>query len=363
MLVALPSTPYADTLTYWQLDQKGHIQAQGQLSVERFKQDFQGAPLTLLLPPASTTFLRVKLPVKSKKAIAKSLPFALEDVLAQELDQLHICPGPQVGDEQVAVVIDKALIEHWLSVLKGAFTLNSIAPLESLYCTVEVNGIQIEPSPWADGQWVVLSDHYEPVILDQALLKPWLKKLGNRPVQLINVDAQVLGLTPAPCQVGAKPLSIQALINKPGINLLTGPYRQITPWPWHTWRYAIAASLLACCLGAVVEMQKIHALSTQKLALNAKVSALKQEARLASHPPLGPLLYQVLTLTQPAASVAAIRADTELVEVTLGLESFAKLASLRQSFEQVPLLAAELHEAHALQDGVQTRVSVPRRRL
>ena len=364
MLVALPITAYAHELRYWQLDTKGQIQAQGRLSLEALKRDFQGAPLTLLLPTGAATSYRLMLPVKHKKAIAKSLPFALEEYLAEDLEQLHICQGPPVGPWQVAVVVAKALLEHWQEALKDVFKLNAVVPVESLYRTFSGAGVRVEPSPWVEDEWVVLSDRHEPVMLDHALLKLWLKPLHEQPITLVKLSADQLELDPrCAYTTSAEPIPLGQLLNAPGINLLTGPYRAATTWPWHTWRYALAASVLAGALGALSELQSLHALTAQKAELSAQLSALRQHAGVPSHAPLGPVLYQVLTLSQPTAWVTAIRADREKIELTLRLESFAKLASLRQTLEQAPHLGAELQEASALAQGVQTLVSVPRRAL
>ena len=64
-----------------------------------------GRRTVVLVPAVRVLRTRVDVPVKGANRIAQALPFALEDVLAEDVEELHFVAGPRFADGQVAVAV------------------------------------------------------------------------------------------------------------------------------------------------------------------------------------------------------------------------------------------------------------------
>jgi general secretion pathway protein L len=111
----------------------------------------------LLLPAVDVLLTRVRLPARNAAAIAKALPYALEEQLADDVEELHFVRGPQDAQGNMPVaVIQQQRLERYLEILDR----------------VQVRPMRIYPEalmlPWQDECWSVLIED------DQVLLRTGL---------------------------------------------------------------------------------------------------------------------------------------------------------------------------------------------
>lgn len=100
------------------------------------------ARLTVYIPAEDVLLTRVRLPAGRRSQLLDALPYALEDDLIEDVDQLHCALGPKLGDQAfVAAVIRKSRLEAWLARLQAA----GIQPRRMLPDALLL--------PWQPGHW------------------------------------------------------------------------------------------------------------------------------------------------------------------------------------------------------------------
>ena len=214
----------------------------------------------LLLQSADVLLTRARLPVRNAAAIAKALPYALEDQLAEDVEALHFVRGPQDAQGSMAVaVIQRQRLARYLEVLTQ----------------IGVRPVRIYPAalalPWADDSWSVLVEDgqalvrtglFQGVGLEADNLLPFLDCLlesqeGRPPLKLWSFgDAQVgmeqlavagyeveqISTPSAPLELLASDFSdIGALDLMQGV----GDRRDVSLSAARTWRAALAILVLA----------------------------------------------------------------------------------------------------------------------
>ncbi|QIG81836.1 general secretion pathway protein GspL [Sphingosinithalassobacter tenebrarum] len=73
-------------------------------------------PATLLVPAESVRLMAVDLPLSSRTKRLEALPFAVEDQIAESIDQVHLALGESLGDKRYLVgVVRRETMERWLA--------------------------------------------------------------------------------------------------------------------------------------------------------------------------------------------------------------------------------------------------------
>lgn len=256
-----------------------------------------GRRTVVLVPAVRVLRTRVDVPVKGASRIAQALPFALEDLLAEDVEELHFAAGARHADEQVAVaVVRRERMDSWLEQLSAAGITPQAIHADS-DAVLDVAG----------NSTLVLEEHHallrdpggDPVVSEldslEGLLELWLAQPrpagpdGAVPPRHLQVyDATIDGL---PNQIwerfqdrvaslevrrlpdGALLRLAAAIVTSPGVNLLQGAYvsRNTLGSYWPRWR--IAAALVATLAGAVVATAGVDAwrLRRESAALEAEI--------------------------------------------------------------------------------------------
>lgn len=83
--------------------------------------DIGDRSVIVLVPASSVLTTTVNLPIKSRARLRSALPFALEEQLAEDVENLHFAPGERddEGNLHVAVVAH-AQMQEWLEILREA---------------------------------------------------------------------------------------------------------------------------------------------------------------------------------------------------------------------------------------------------
>ena len=80
-----------------------------------------GARVTVLVPAESVLLVQAELPAIKGQKLARAVPYALEDQLADDVENLHVAIGDRDQQGKVAnAVVSRDSIESWLACLKTA---------------------------------------------------------------------------------------------------------------------------------------------------------------------------------------------------------------------------------------------------
>jgi general secretion pathway protein L len=239
-----------------------------------------GRRVAVVVPASDVLVTESDAPARSASKLAQVIPYALEERVADEIENLHFAIGERAADTgRVPVaVVNRARIDAWLAELAAA----GLAP-HAVYSEAQL-------LPAMPGQLIALIDG-DTVTLRAAdgppLVMPALSIADAFELALAGQSSQVAGLEPPPVGLllysgheewqvhqatvdalrerftGVKvqllssgPLGVlaPAAANDDAVNLLQGPLAPASPLQtgWKSWRVAavLAASLLCLHLGA-----------------------------------------------------------------------------------------------------------------
>lgn len=244
----------------------------------------QGKRLILLLPATSVLLQELELPVKANAQIKKALPFALEDRLADDIENYHLVWHKQsTGKLAVAIVshekmitmtglFDKAGIE-----LAGMYPESLCLPYQAdqYSLLIEDQQASLRASVWQG--WGIDVDAL-PVILPKLLDEGWLCQ--SLRLWSNQAPAEWMQSLPLTCIEETFTPSLQLFASGFGaateLNLLAGDYAiQSKPvGRWQHWMPVVALALLALMLqvGALLnktwqQQDRLQLIENQSLAL------------------------------------------------------------------------------------------------
>ena len=221
-------------------------------------------PVVLLVSGLDATCSQAALPVKSPKRLRQMLPYALEDVVAEDVERLHFAAGPRDASGKVPVtMVTRRQMDAWLGDCEQA----GLAP-ERVYC--EADGVPIVPGTTtllvegdrtygrAPGQapfalqgltlvevlQVVHSAADEHSELPHVTLFADNDGYGRCESDVAWLREQGMGLDVQLLREGVLPRLGATLTSRPGCNLLQGPYGQKPDWQSWLRPWRLAASLL-----------------------------------------------------------------------------------------------------------------------
>ncbi len=245
--------------------------------------------LVFAAPGAEVRLQLVPYQASEKRHILKSLPFLLEEQLAEDIDGLHFASS-MAQDSYVAVALCRhELIRQWQDLLKDYGALSSWIPEPLLL-------------PWQPGEWCLLVEGeqallrtgtYEGLAVETSLLPAVLAAAvaaqpDERRVVLYGQDqAADLALLPDTlvdtCQWRRGDFSAALLIaDEPrySLNLLQGEYAPRLPlarW-WSHWRVAAAVIAAAVLVQMAATWGELRELGAQNLALRQQVESSYRRA-------------------------------------------------------------------------------------
>lgn len=112
-----------------------------------------GARVSVLVPGADVLLAQVELPAMKAQRLAKAVPFALEEQLAEDVDALHVAVGQQDKQGRVSnAVVSRSRLESWLAQLK-------VAGLHADVMTPEMFAVHWEQDDAAEqSRWSMMLD-------------------------------------------------------------------------------------------------------------------------------------------------------------------------------------------------------------
>jgi len=245
---------------------------QGQLDLAA--QIADSCRVILLAPSSQVLRVKTQIPLTGSARIRQSLPFALEEQLAGDIEAQHFACGTKDSEGNVPVaVVESARLSGWLDQLRE----HQLVPL-AVYA--ESDALPNTPATMTvlidQAQAIIQSASGELTIVDESSVQPALELLLDQQLEQLENDISV-----APINLliycdsathqryqelwdrlrmrvqdidilqtdsGALPLLASRIASKGGVNLLQGNFATKTEFPlrWQQWR--VAAMLLGALL-------------------------------------------------------------------------------------------------------------------
>ncbi len=250
--------------------------------------------LVLALPGDELLLTCARLPVRTSAGIARALPYALEEQLADDVEELHFARGPQDTEGRLPVaVISEQLLDDYLDALNAA----GLVPHQILPAPLLL--------PWQEQVWALLLDggrallRYGPhqgLELEADALMPVLAQLlrgqpdeakprlriwcmEQAPALVEELRAQGWETELMPALESALPLMATGLGKAAGLDLLQGAYgrQDAGLGSMRSWLPAAALLLLAVLVQVGAMGYDYGSLQAEEQALQAEVEALFHE--------------------------------------------------------------------------------------
>jgi general secretion pathway protein L len=253
-------------------------------------------PLVVIAPGASVTFAQPELPVKGGARLAQVVPYAMEELLAGEVEQFHFAVGRTDAEGRTLVAaVRRDELRGWMDALKSA-GLDPQALVPEPLCVPDNPGKTVAV---IDGrQLLVRAPGILPVALDAEPLTEAFTLAGlegeDRHVQLYVSEAdwqhsrdmiealrEVTGsLDLQLLPDGTLPLMAAGSVRSDALSLLQGDFARRTGWraEWQRWRIAAFLALAALALHVGVRGYDLIRLRAEEQHLDA---AIEQAVRIA----------------------------------------------------------------------------------
>lgn len=357
----------------------------------------KGKSVVLILPAADIVLSAATLPIRQQSKILQAVPYALEEQLAEDVEQLHFAIGNKQTDGSVPVVsVSKAAFSHWLKPFQEKGLEVSAVYAETL-CLPSIN---------ADSGWMILVDGrhcvvrnaaYSGFCCDVSELEDFLSialddaELPEGPrirvyttpgsvfsgLQALDVNAEVI-------EAKSALACLSAVTAAGNINLLQGEFVS-EPAYERWWRPVRATAILFLCwvlIGTAYDALQHQRLAGQAESLRTENAARFQElfpqvTRIVDMRAQG---EQQLSLMRQDGSAAGLfpmlSATANALKAVSGLQiqelqmrdgllfmsitatDIQSLEKLRGHFESNAQWALEVQSANASADGVQIRANL-----
>ena len=396
LLLPEPDRDLADPEVTWgrvgsggQVTDRGHEPlAQAATRIRR------GERVVAVVPGERVLLHHVTIPARSRSAQLQALPYALEERLSEDLDALHIVPGPRRTDGQLLAAVaahrDMDAWRAWLGV--AGIVAERLIP-DTALVPAQTGRLRVH----CDAQRCLLAPpNAEPIALAPELLPWWLERWQADPDTPLELDVH------APRDRWPEPLAdasnttfhdwdgdwlqlfAPALARKPALNLLTGRHAGSAGMgaALAQWRVpaAIAAALVLLWTGSLwLEVRQLEREVGQVDRAIAEIfETTLPEARLVdpvrqfqqimetadagSGAPAGPVATRLARVAPVLAGVGIelrqIRAESDRLELELDLDSIAELDSLRGRLAEAGVGTVRILGAESGDAGVRARLQI-----
>lgn len=242
--------------------------------------------IVVLVPGSEVSLYMARVPGRNRQRVLKAVPFALEEQLASDVEDLHFALGPVQEDNQYPVaVVERAQMDAWAGLLreKGIHAHQWVP--ETLTLPLPEDGW----SALAEGNTTLLrSGDYSGFSADNDMVSilVGLQAEAGVPAASVTLYGPVVldleGVDVNHMDDDLKPLQLMArgLAQGKTIDLLQGSYSRREEWgrylrPWK----ATAALLMACVLLAMLSAGlNYYQLSKQRVQLEADIESVYREA-------------------------------------------------------------------------------------
>lgn len=286
--------------------EEASVVASGELSdiskLGELSEKAQNRSLRVYVSSAAIGFHQVELPAKSRRHLERVIPFALEDEIAEDIEQLHFFwPETLPKDTAIPVfVVRRDQVERWLGQLAAAGLQTTAMYPDIFLLPLEESVWSMAAFPGSFGQeWVIRQDAWRGIVLEPELA------IGMQPEENeVLTEISAYGdiewpQPPAPVVMKdpALPLQLAVTTKSHSVNILQGDYQLHTgsASDYSKFKFpAIAAALLFVVL-IVNEWMSVVELEREAAVVQAQYERLYRQtfpnssrivdirAQLASH--------------------------------------------------------------------------------
>ncbi len=342
--------------------------------------------IIVLVPGTEVLLLEAPAVSRNRSQLAKAVPFALEDQLAQPVEELHFALAGKIDGPTVGVAaVSHVRLRQWLDELSAAGIRPDALLPDSLalpvgHLLIESGGAQLRLGPW------------RAATMEPELLAEWLEFADDGSLPDIEVfDTRFQPRQNLPLAVrayherqgDALALLARGIGAEPGLNLLQGAHalrhRSAPAARW--WRRSAAAAALLLVLAFAQLVFERHTLARESDRLdtamrNVLVQSFPEMEKVAGDPPA--LMKSALTrlgggessggLLRTLRQIAPILGSTTrlttrgiefrngTLELAVTAPDVPTLDSLRERLATLPGLKVELTAANPGQNGVDGRM-------
>lgn len=384
--------------------QRGSLEGAAQIAV--------ACRVIVLAPSSQVLRVSAAIPLSGAARIRQSLPYALEEQLAGDVDSQHFACGMKDADGRVqAAVVERAALSGWLSQLGE----QQIVPV-AVYA-------ESDALPAAPASMTVLIDQEQAIIrnaagefttTDELSLQPVLELLLDQQLEQLENDASVVPINLLVycdsatherylelwdrlrmrvqdvdvriMESGTLPLLATQIAGRGGINLLQGAFAPKSEFPlrWQEWRFAAILLGVVVVLNLALKGAEFIQLNRANTALDAAASQILEQAFPAaagSADPWSELRSRLGPTEQTATKIetsfsdsleALIKAVAETPGIQMQSLSFrsgelslqftapdvASLDRLRQLVSDNKRFSAEIQSANPDNDVVKGRIVI-----
>ncbi|MEE4376253.1 MAG: type II secretion system protein GspL [Candidatus Competibacteraceae bacterium] len=263
----------------------GERLAQGSLS--EMAQPASGKRLVLIAPGETVLLIRATLPERNRSQWLKALPYALEDHVADEVEELHFAVGSTRSGEAPVAAIRHATLSNWLDQCTRVGLIPTAVVPEPLL-------LPFEPASWSvllksrravvrcgpDAGFTTEQDNLLP-LLELALAEAG--ETAPTALRLWGEAVPELATSPEIQHQGdvAEPLRLLAAGYQDGVtlNLLQGSYSRHAQWgKWlRPWRVAAVLAGLWLGLQGILQVGEYWQLRNERVALQAEMERVFRE--------------------------------------------------------------------------------------
>lgn len=370
-----------------------------------------GARVTVLVPSTDVLLAQVELPAMKRQRLAKAAPYALEEQLAEEVDDVHVAVGERNARGRVSnAIVSRERLDGWLQQLKDA-------GLHPDVVSPEVLGV-----PWEAaeaGHWTLLVNGAEVLLRTEAqmglafdsdnliaVLRACVDSAGENPPQQLSVVScgdSVFADTAAHHQLAeycasenielslrqedeaCGVLLARGFNEQTGINLLQGDYsrKQQLEKLLRPWRPALILAALWLVLQAGMLGTEYQRLAAEDRELREQIEAVYREAFPQARKVVNPkvqmerglqelrggggasdgllgLLAQSGTILKDikGAQLRAMRFKQGSLDVDINLPDLQALDQLKQRLADEAKLQVEIVSASSRNGKVESRLSL-----
>lgn len=287
-----------------------------------------GRRVVVIVPGEDVLLTRARIPGRSERDVAHALPYALEDCLAQAVDELHFARGPRSADGEMPVaVVSRSLMAAWVERLAEARIRPQAVIPDSLALPLREDECSVL---WEERAAVVRLGEYEGFSVEQdlapALIAARLRRRDARPCLRVfhggEAKAEALAGEQALRElIVRQPGSAELLdllsstpVELPALNLLQGDFAPTGAGAGAARRWWPAAALLLLALGVHLglSIDEYRSLEQRREALQSATMALFHKAFPQVHRLVNPRL-------QAEQELAALRTRQGAADAFLGL--------------------------------------------
>ncbi len=371
----------------------------GQGSLAEAAEAGYNAHVTLIVSGVLCPVVQASLPGVGRNRLAKALPYALEEQLIDDVDELHFAPGELKNDCVPVVVVRRELLDQWLALLEQ----HNIVPQRVIPDYFAIPFMHQGWQLWFDDGGTLLRSQYDsglsitlttPIIMlqrlyDESELKPEQLQVGGNPEHLIDelanwCEKNSVELVQGETSENFLSMAAANLSQERVINLLQGAYshQEKTSRLWRPWWPAVAV-LVVMVVSLLTSMGIDHQrLLAAQVALDQEIKQLyldtfpdakrvvdpraQMEARLKAQKSgaEGDQFYQLLggiTLLSDNKvnfELQRLRYQNGELNVDMHLKNLQVLDQIKQLFADKKGLQAEVVSASARGNKVEARLLI-----